>query len=87
MHAGAVCGTDGKSYSSMCTLIQSSPQTQVAHNGECNRRECTTSGEVGEMHLLPHPPSGLEKSVLHGGGAVVREMMCMGGNMMKLKNK
>ena len=41
----AVCGDDGRTYASLCNLVQDSLQTDVAYDGSCNRTECI-GGEV-----------------------------------------
>lgn len=37
-----VCGTDNQTYSSLCSLLQTSRNVQVAHAGACEDEECQT---------------------------------------------
>ena len=41
----AVCGDDGKTYASICHLLQTSAGVQVEHSGRCDRSECS-GGQV-----------------------------------------
>ncbi len=41
-----VCGSDGVTYSSTCTLLQTTVDVRIAHSGACENDECTSMGEV-----------------------------------------
>ena len=41
----AVCGDGGKTYASICHLLQTSAGVQVEHSGRCDRSECS-GGQV-----------------------------------------
>lgn len=43
--ADAVCGSNGRTFSSVCSLIQNSAQVDIAYAGSCNRTACS-GGEV-----------------------------------------
>lgn len=46
-----VCGDDGRTYSSLCHLLQTSSGVSVAHPGPCDDPECQ-GGEVSKCILL-----------------------------------
>ena len=40
-----VCGSDHRTYSSVCSMLQNSGETRIAYAGRCNRTECS-EGQV-----------------------------------------
>ncbi len=48
IHTGSeACGSDGKTYASLCELLQASPGVKVKYGGKCNDKKCS-SGEVSQ---------------------------------------
>lgn len=45
-----ICGSDGNTYSSICNLIQTSVNVEMAYSGPCNVDECERIGEVGDSY-------------------------------------
>ena len=41
-----MCGSDNNTYPSICNLLQTTVDVQIAHSGACESEECTRYGEV-----------------------------------------
>lgn len=72
--SGAVCGDDRKTYTSVCNLLQNSPDLQVMYAGNCNRTECSGNEVCIVLYVcMTKARSGYQRYL---GGRAYRGIFC-----------
>ena len=47
-----VCGSDNVTYPTICNLLQTTVDVQIAFSGPCESEECTSIGEVSSESVF-----------------------------------